>query len=58
MNLYKLIGLVAPLFIFCRAMALGAGGGIGLGSQALHDSFLERLIVTVFRKSKALSSPG
>lgn len=53
-----LIGLVAPLFIFCRAMALGAGGGFGLVSEVVRDSFLERAIVTMFRRSRSYSSPG
>ncbi len=53
-----MVGLVSPLFIVCRAFALGVGGGIGLVSEVIHNSLLERLIVSMYRRSKSYLSPG
>ena len=52
------VGLVSPLFITYRALALSLGGVLGLASELVHNSLLERLIVSMYRRSKSYLSPG
>ncbi len=52
------IGLVAPFFILCRALALSAGGVAGLGAELFRRSIVNRLYGSLFPKRARLGTPG